>query len=368
MLDKPQDALAEYRKEAWQALQLPIARKEPFKYADLSKLWDLPLSALPPKEAAIEENTIVFSNGHFVGSKLPDDIVVLPLSAALKTYGAFLKRRMQTERDPFAQISRSFMTEGVFIYVPPAVNLQQSIRVVHKNDKGAIACPQIFLRVGKQGACKLQIEGSHYFTSSTLDIALDEGAQAKVMQRTSGGYQFDCTRASLQKDSTLLTYYLSDGVCSRCDIRAELLGTNASATLKGLSRLTGEQQAHQHLHVQHVAENTHSNQHFKTILKDNAKSSFEGKIYVEKEAQQTLAYQLNNNLLFGETAIANSKPNLEIFADDVKASHGTTMTRLNEDELFYLKSRGLSSDQAQAMLEKGFVEEILQEANDVFGD
>jgi Fe-S cluster assembly protein SufD len=113
--------------------------------------------------------------------------------------------------------------------------------------------------------------------------------------------------------------------------------------------------------VEHKAPNTCSLQHFKGVLHDCSQSSFEGKIKVDSEAQGTRAYQLNNNLLISRGAIANSKPNLEIFADDVKASHGATVSQLNEEELFYLYTRGLAPDQAKEILLNAYLQEILRE-------
>ncbi|MCP5509589.1 MAG: SufD family Fe-S cluster assembly protein [Chlamydiales bacterium] len=366
--EKPLDALADYRRAAWEALKLPLKRQEPFKYMQLAPLWETPFT-LPTSfnPGPIAENTILFINGRFCGSRLPKDIVVLPLTQALKTYSPFLKKRMALESDPFALLSQTFTLEGVFIYIPPALQCPV-LHIVEQIDQGTVACPRIHLRMGKHSVAKLKLQRhgqKNYFSSSYLDLALDEGAHLTILQNVdheSSSWQFDALRAELKTDSQLKAYYLTQGAaCVRSDMRVLLQGENASATLKGLNQLTQTSQAHQHIYVEHAAPNAHSNQHFKTVLKDESRASFEGKIYVQQLAQQTLAYQLNNNLLFGKKAIANSKPNLEIFADDVKASHGTTMTRLNQEELFYLKSRGLNEITAQGMLEKGFCQEILQE-------
>jgi Fe-S cluster assembly protein SufD len=114
--------------------------------------------------------------------------------------------------------------------------------------------------------------------------------------------------------------------------------------------------------VEHIAPHTRSRQHFKAILRDRSRSSFEGKILVRPEAQKTQAYQLNNHLLLSEEALSFAKPNLEIFADDVKASHGATVSQLNEEELFYFRCRGFPLVVAQEMLAEGFCNEILHAA------
>ena len=123
--------------------------------------------------------------------------------------------------------------------------------------------------------------------------------------------------------------------------------------------LDEKQEAHTHVLVDHQAPSCQSNQFFKGVLTDLARSSFEGKIYVRREAQKTMAYQLNRNLLLSERANADSKPNLEIFADDVKASHGATIGQLDEEQLFYLRTRGYSQEEARNILVYAYVKEVL---------
>ena len=154
-------------------------------------------------------------------------------------------------------------------------------------------------------------------------------------------------------------FTFSKGACTeRHDIQVSLEGERSEVDLKGLSLPAHKDEMHHYIDVRHMAPNCRSNQHYKTALMGRARSSFEGKIFVEKEAQQTEAYQLNNNLLLSPKAHAMSKPNLEILADDVKASHGATVTRPKEDELFYLQTRGLSKKEAEWHLARGFCAEL----------
>jgi Fe-S cluster assembly protein SufD len=125
--------------------------------------------------------------------------------------------------------------------------------------------------------------------------------------------------------------------------------------------LQGGSQAHTHVFVEHAAPHARSLQKFKGVLKETSQSSFEGKIFVRPEAQKTEAYQLNHNLLLSEGAVAYAKPNLEIFADDVKASHGATFAQVDDEQLFYLKSRGISTDVASQLLIRGFMQEMIDQ-------
>ena len=171
---------------------------------------------------------------------------------------------------------------------------------------------------------------------------------------------FQAIRATLKRDSKSKAVLL--GKRLRTSIHVELVEENSEAELYGLAQLEGDGEAHIHARIEHMAPHTRSRQHFKSVVKDESRYSFEGKIYVHSEAQKTEAYQLNNNLILTDGASANAKPNLEIFADDVKASHGSTTGQLSKEALFYLRSRGLSVEEAQRWLIGGFCKEILDHA------
>jgi Fe-S cluster assembly protein SufD len=148
---------------------------------------------------------------------------------------------------------------------------------------------------------------------------------------------------------------------ARHSLRVHIQGENADALLQGLWHQKKSSQTHTHVFVEHAAPHAKSLQKFKGVLKDTAQSSFEGKIFVRPEAQKTEAYQLNQNLLLSDAAIANAKPNLEVFADDVKASHGATFSQVDDEQLFYLKSRGLSPEAASRLLIRGFMQEMIDQ-------
>ena len=145
-------------------------------------------------------------------------------------------------------------------------------------------------------------------------------------------------------------------------MKVHLAEENSEAQLYGLARLHGETESHIHATVEHIAPHTRSRQHFKSVLQDRSRVSFEGKIRVLPAAQKTEAYQLNNTLILSDAASANAKPNLEIFADDVKASHGATVGQLDQEQIFYFRSRGLGLEQSKALLIHGFCKEILDHA------
>jgi Fe-S cluster assembly protein SufD len=196
-----------------------------------------------------------------------------------------------------------------------------------------------------------------------MDVSLDENAAFTHTQTVFGHIDhwfFDAFRATLKKHSRLQCHMATSGSKTvRHSYKVALNGENAEADLKGIWMLSGRRQSHVHVQMEHHAPECRSMQLFKGINADASQSSFEGKILVQPEAQRTQAYQLNNNMLLGEYALANSKPNLEIFADDVKASHGATVAKLDPSQLFYLKTRGLSEPLAKALLLQGFCREII---------
>jgi Fe-S cluster assembly protein SufD len=195
-----------------------------------------------------------------------------------------------------------------------------------------------------------------------MDIALEEQAFFSHLEISQTNILLSDFKATLKANATLKHVALTkSGYLTRNRLGVALLGEGADALLQGLWNLGENHQCHTHARVEHVAPSCHSLQKFKGVLQGQSQSSFEGKIYVHPEAQKTQAYQLNHNLLLSEGAISNAKPNLEIFADDVKASHGATMSEVDEEQLFYLQSRGLTKEMSRKLLVQGFIQEIVDQ-------
>jgi Fe-S cluster assembly protein SufD len=393
---RSQGALKSVREKGWnrfETLGFPTKKNEAYRYLPLSELSQrrflLAQDALVAKEAiapaihpSAQHSHIIFVNGFFRSdlsdvTACPPQMQLIPLSEAMRSHGSFLSSRLSKhlndEKDPFAALNASLHGEGLFLYVPPQVVLEHPIQCiyVHSDESQEMwASPRIHLFLGKGSELKWittseGIGGSGNI-NALLDVALEEGAQLRLCNqigRSGSKWHFEAVRATLKKDSQLHSVSLSlGGGCTRQDFRLLLAGEGAEARLYGLAMLKGKSQSHAHLLLEHAAPHTQSMQRFKTLLDETSQSSFEGKIFVHQEAQKTQAYQLNNNLLLDDRAVANSKPNLEIFADDVKASHGVTVSQLDEDLLFYLKTRGISEKVAKKLLAEGFCQEILSEA------
>lgn len=349
------------QKDAWVKWSgFPCRKAEAFRYVSLKKL----------QEQELTEQPITF---HY---DAPLGIIVLPLEEANKTYGPLLNKRAlllaQKEKDPFFFLNQALGTQGLFIYVPPNVRIEAPLHITQKiHSAQSMHHPRIEIFIGKGAelTTTFAIEGdtSVFWNNMALYVTVEEGGIYKHYDQAMGhaeAWDFLSFQAELKRNANLKFFSFGRGAqVQRRDLAISLDGEHAEADLKGMSLLDEKREGHVHIRIDHVAPNTRSNQFFKHVLSDRSRSSFEGKIFVEQEAQQTEAYQLNNNLILSEKAAAFSKPNLEIFADDVKASHGATVSKPNLDELFYLRSRGLSKDAARDHLVRGFCRELLQDVN-----
>lgn len=390
-LESPkQDLLGKLKVKAWERFEeigLPARTHEVFRYLKMRHLYALrpEFSVLPPSEYPIAAHILpecatshlVFINGVFSPqlSQFPERIVVTTLSAAAGTYGALISNSwnlsIKEELDPFALVNLALQQEGAFVYIPPKFTSAAPIQILHYitgEHLGLMPRLQVFA-----GAHSKTIFQTTYAFENCKDIwinqvaelAVEENASVKFVQHGSTFpedlWLFDAVRATLKRDSHLQTTHFTRGSKSvRYDYRVNLTGENGEADLNGLWILDDKKEAHSHVLMNHQAPNCRSNQLFKGVLNGSSQSSFEGKIYVHREAQKTEAFQRNNNLILSDGAIANSKPNLEIFADDVKASHGATVGQLDQEQVFYMKTRGLTEADANALLIHGFCAEVLE--------
>ena len=292
-----------------------------------------------------------------------------PANQAIGTYGAYLNHRYNKEEsDPFAVMNAALHKQGVFLYLPPKVVLKHPLHIIYitNTEHPALVMPRIHLFAGAHGQCDLltthlNLSGSNYFHNSVLDISMEENAGVNLILNSKGhtGFVFEAVRAHLKRNSFLNSVSITNGSpCHRQDYRVALAQEGSEAHLNGVWQLEGQAEAHINVLLEHLAPGCRSRQLFKGVLNDFSRSSFDGKIFVRKEAQQTDAFQLNNNLLLSEHAQAFCKPNLEIFADDVKASHGATIGQLSEEELFYMRTRGLNQDLAKKLLTASFCQEV----------
>lgn len=381
------------KKQAWQRLQekgLPHKKSEGFEYLSLEKLKQ---TIFTPKEslsccfdqeqidAAIypecKSSYIVMVDGKLCLdlSQLHFDIKVLPLKDAYQQFGSYLKGRSQkninNSQNPFFLLNAAFSNEGVFIYVPKQLQEKIPLQVLHIITGEYALQPKMCIHVGKESSMTLTTSILHLaegpsWINEHIDVNIEENAHLHFYDSNTSSskqhFYFSELTGNVKRSGNFQYVYLTNGqALQRKSYLIDLVDENATCSLKGLSCTKDQRQSHIHGEIRHLAPHTFSNQHFKSMLYDQSRFSFEGKIFVDPSALYTEAYQLSNNLLLSDQAVACVKPNLEIFADDVSASHGCTTTQLNQEELFYLLSRGLTHDKAYELLLKAFAREILAE-------
>lgn len=388
-------SLEKLQEKAWNRfaeIGLPTRKDEPFRYLKLRQLYaqtyqiGLPVDLTPEAIAPYvfpecAQSLIVFVNGHFspglsCTQGLPDKLVVSSLSSAMRPYGALLTNQhakaLKEESDPFALLNLAMHGEGVFLYLPPRTVCQNPLQLLYVtagNPEPRLVTPRAQLFLGNSS--EIEILSDHVNLTAApacinqrLDAAIEENAHLRYVQmnyhENPNVWHFDALRAVLKKSSSLKSVNASGGTFSvRSDYRVALCGEGADAALNAVWLLKDKQEVHHHVFMDHQAPQCVSRQLFKGALFDQSRSSFEGKIMVRQAAQETNAFQLNNNLLLSEGAMADSKPNLEIFADNVKASHGATIGQLEKEELFYMQSRGFSAEMAKKLLVNGFCHDVI---------
>lgn len=386
-----QVVLDKFKTKAWDhflEIGLPTPKSEVFRYVKMRLLYgqDFTLPGTVTINAAqIEpfiypecaESVLVFVNGTFTPllsrmAKLPRKMVISPISEALKTYGALLTnhwtKSLKEETDPFASLNYVLHQDGAFVYLPPKTICEAPIQILHLIEgEGIAVCPRLHVFVGAQSEVQFvsrkEVLGKgRSWINQVTDFALEDDSHVRYMQIDDNGNQWnmEAVRATVKRNCTFKTVSVTDGGEGvRGDYKVVLNGENSEASLSGVWMLDGNREAHCHVLMDHQAPHCRSMQMFKGANNAFGRSSFEGKILVRQEAQKTDAFQLNNNLLLSERAMAYSKPNLEIFADDVKASHGSTVGQIDAEQIFYLRTRGVSEAEAKNILVYGYCKEVI---------
>ena len=279
---------------------------------------------------------------------------------------------LENENDVFACLANAFCADVtvVEIYDKGQVAVPIQVLFVSTGDtsRPKMHSPRLLWKVGKLSEVKViekfvgMQEG--YFTNLVQDWKVAEGAGVVLTQVQSdpfGAWNFHKTRVHLKRNArfnSANSYSGSVLVHSHFEVRLEEEG--AEVTLNGVSVLKGKEQVHSFIRIHHEAPQCASHQHFKNVINDEGRSSFDGTVIVNEGAQLTNANQLINNLMLSDNCHADNKPNLMIFADDVKCAHGATIGQIDEDQLFYLQTRGLSKKFAKELLTRSFAESIVQ--------
>ena len=327
-----------------------------------------------------EHSLITFVNGYYIQnlSKLldiPEGVEILSLSEVIKhnhpLVQKFLGKVAENSNNFFTSLNSSFITDGAFIHIPDNKIIEEPIHIIYYNNSGNsknIIQPRNLIIVGKNAQVTI-IEHyvsdaeTEYFTNSVTEIFVDENGildHIKLQEESFKSIHIGRMDISQNRNSNFRSHLISTGAkFSRNEFNSRFDGEYAESTLNGLFMITGEQLFDAHTLIDHAKPHCNSYEHYKGILQGNSKGVFNGKVMVRQDAQKTNAFQENNTILLSDSAVMNTKPQLEIFADDVKCSHGATVGKLNEEAKFYLKTRGIGDEAATAMLIHAFASDVI---------
>jgi Fe-S cluster assembly protein SufD len=328
----------------------------------------------------IEANVLVFVNGIYskslskIISPAPE-VKIKPLSEAFQTDKEVLNKHfdklVKSESDPFAALNTAFWQDGIFIHVPENTIAEKPLLILHINDAAqdqVISHTRLLVVLEKNSQLsiieKFDSVGSHsVFHTFTEEISVAENAQleyCKVQNDAGKSIQVANTNIHQSDFSKVNTFTLTmNGEIVRNNFTITIDGEQCESHFHGIYLLNGNTLADNHTVVDHKKPHSFSNELYKGIMDGNSKGIFNGKIFVRPQAQKTNAFQSNRNILMSESATVNTKPQLEIWADDVKCSHGCTTGQLDDEALFYLQSRGIPYDSAKAMLLYAFALDVL---------
>ncbi len=373
--------------ERFAALGLPHRRIEEWKYTDLRTLMPEvhPLAGLLPAVAAdvsveaaagealahFDAYRAVFVDGMFRPdlSTLDEDsgVSFKPLRASLDgedSAASVLAQLPPVERDVIAALATAFATDGAILRVPPKTRLEKPIHLIFAAGENAkLAATQSVIAVGEEAEVTLiethAVAGNAQAVSCTrLDIGA--GARVSHVRLNEGAKQLSSTLAALGERAQYEPVQITpDGVLTRAQLRIRFNGPNARCHYAGAMMLRGHAHADFTLVVDHAAEACESRELVKAVVDGRSRGVFQGKVIVERGAQKTDGKQMSNALLLSDEAEFDSKPELEIFADNVVCGHGSTAGQLDEDLMFYLRARGIPEAEAKALLIAAFLGEAL---------
>jgi FeS assembly protein SufD len=381
-------SLRQLGKESFYAQGMPALKSEEYKFTPLAKKLESSLTEFHPAqqvEISLEQvkfavfpdfkgTVLVFSNGHFL-PQLSTTTEGLTLNLLSEKEDTPLGSIAKSDKDPFTALNQATFTDGLHLSIDHKKSIESPVLLLqfHQAKGGQVISPRIWIEVGDFSKATfidyhISVDTAPYFVNKVVEIK--------------GGVNSDITYHSLQQEnnqvvevSNLVTDIQQDaqftstqitltGDMVRNNLTLNLLGSNSVGNMYGIYLLHGKTHVDNHTNVDHTIPHAESNELYKGILADQSRGVFNGKIFVRQIAQKTNAFQQNNNILLSEDAIINTKPQLEIWADDVKCSHGCTVGQLDEEALFYLQARGIDKITARGLLLYAFAGEVLEKIDD----
>jgi Fe-S cluster assembly protein SufD len=371
------------------ALAVPTTRDEEWRFTDITPLTKVafqPVSGAAQVTMAdvsgyiVPEATthLVFVDGVYnpalsANAGLPYGVVVAPLAAALATHGAVIEPHLARlagfESDVFAALNTAHLRDGAFIWLAKNQKCPTPVHLLHVATRAdAVSYPRCLVVAEAGSECTLieeyvSLADAVHFTNAVTEIAAGEGSRVRhvrVQRESAGAFHIARCAAALDKEADYASHAVTLGArISRFSLDVVQRGEGAVIRMDGLALIAARQLADTHTFMDHARAHGSCTQSHKCIVGGAAHAVFNGKILVRPGAQLTNSSQQNRNLLLSDKARVDTKPQLEIFADDVKCAHGATVGQLDEEHVFYLRSRGLSPERARNLLTYAFAAEMI---------
>jgi len=376
-------------------IPLPTTRDEEWKYTNLRSLYresfdpffniDYEADTEKLKKWLLpeaSESLIVFVNGTYNEGlssvhELPENVILSSIESAANDYPEVIEKELgkhiSLEDDPFIPLNNTFWENGIFLHVPKDTKIDKPIHFLFLSTENAdhyLSVPRVLIVAEPFSKFTvledyLGLGQNVYLNCPVTEVNLKEGSKMlhiRTQRESRQAYHISRVGTTLEKTSNYESYSIQLGSkISRNDVWASLNGEQIDCTLDGLVLINGKQHSDTHTMMDHQMPYCTSHQLHKCIIDEDAHSVFNGKIYVRKGAQKTDSFQENRNLLLSDNGTVDTKPQLEIYADDVKCSHGATVGQFEDDEVFYLKSRGLDDDKTKELLSYGFALQIIEQ-------
>jgi len=374
-------------------LGLPTTKLEDWIYCNVAPIGKLVFKPARPASSAVTIEQLrpfafpnwtgprlVFVNGYFAPalSYLPAEqpgVRILNLGTAIHTatqaVQAQLAHHAGLDASGFSALNTAFIADGAFIALEPNAIAAEPIHLLFVSAPGDAvntAQPRNLIVAGANSSAKIvehyvSLGGAAHFTNAVTEIAVGEGAHiehAKFQEENLEAFHIATVQATLARDSRFLSHSISTGArLARHNINLVMTGQGVDCVMNGLYAVGSKQLVDHHTIADHAQPHCGSHEFYHGILGGAARGVFNGKIFVRKDAQKTDAKQTSRNLLLTDTATVNAKPQLEILADDVKCTHGATVGQMNDDALFYCRTRGLGEVDARRLLTHAFASEIV---------
>ncbi|MEM0517872.1 MULTISPECIES: Fe-S cluster assembly protein SufD [Aequorivita] len=370
----------------------PSKKDEDWKYTSLNSLLKPDYSVYSTKERNVELKNVrkyflheidtyklVFVDGvysSFLSETTHDTLDVCLMSAALNKskYKAVIEAYFNkaAKSESLTALNTAFTKEGAYIHIPAHKEVEKPIEIINfstGNEAAMFLQPRNLIVVGENAHVQIierhqSLSNNAVLTNSVTEIFAEKRAYVdfyKIQNDEASASLIDNTYISQQRDTVCRVHtFAFGGNLVRNNLNFYQKGENCDSTLKGVTILEGKQHVDHNTLVHHIAPNCESHQDYKGLFAESSTGVFNGKIIVEKDAQKTDAFQQNNNILIDDKATINAKPQLEIFADDVKCSHGCTIGQFDEEALFYLRSRGIGIKESRALLMYAFANTVLE--------